>query len=245
MHKKLKLLSEISIAAGAAIMRHRDLGGISVVKKADNSPVTAADEEANALIVAALLANFPDIPVVSEEGNLPDSRQLGDEFWLVDPLDGTRAFIRGDNDFTVNIGLIVRGVPQLGVIFLPATNELYTGAVGFGALCGENPIQTKQTISHPAKIILSQRHAEGELNYILKDYPDYVAVSASSSLKFCKVAEGSADIYPRLGPTMEWDTAAGHAILLAAGGSLTKIDGSVFDYAKPNFLNPGFIAKGN
>ena len=234
--------------AGTLIMRHRE-AGFGVEHKGDASPVTIADREADALITAGLRQDFPLVPIISEEAETQDVIQQAEAFWLVDPLDGTKSFVRGGKGFTVNIGLIEARSPVLGVIYIPALGVLYYGAVGYGAFRqrdGEavERIGVRDVPAQGRSAAISHDHAAGETAEILEAYRVVETVSASSSQKFCRVAEGSADIYPRMGPTMEWDTAAGHAILLAAGGSMTMLDGSPFLYGKQGFLNGGFIALG-
>lgn len=244
----LDSLAVIAKQAGEIIMAAR-AAGIAVEYKDDKSPVTHADEMANHHIVETLLAAFPDIPVVSEEGAQEGASGAAEHFWLVDPLDGTRGFIRGEDEFTVNIGLIEKRQPVAGVIYLPAKDELYIGsdtagafyAVGDGAA---QPIHVRRPEGMKRAVIMSAYHASPDTESVLSGYEITEKVRASSSLKFCYVAEGKADLYPRTGPTMEWDTAAGHAILLAAGGRMTHLDGSAFLYGKEGYRNPGFIASG-
>jgi len=224
---------------------------IAVDDKADGSPVTAADRAADALIVPALKALTPDVPVVSEEsveaGDIPDVS--GGRFWLVDPLDGTKEFINKRNDFTVNIGLIWDGVPVLGAVHTPVDGLVWAGALGHGAW-EETGAGARSAITVRAPgpdglvIVASRSHRNPELEAYIGTMTVKQSVSRGSALKFCLVARGEADLYPRTGPTMEWDTAAGHAVLLAAGGSMTKFDGTPFDYAKPEFRNGHFIARG-
>ncbi len=247
----LPTLCDIAIEAGHAIMAVR--GNLQQIEqKADKSPVTEADHAANAVIVAALAKHWPDIPVVSEEvaaSHAIDARN----FWLVDPLDGTRGFIRGEDEFTVNIALIEDLRPVLGVIYLPAKEALYFGQSGksaFRRLASENasPIATRMASPEGWSVVMSKDHASPKLDGFLMDIlgptPVSERVAASSSCKFCRVAEGEADLYPRLGPTMEWDTAAGQAIVEAAGGRVTTLDGRVFSYGKAGYRNDGFVVWG-
>jgi 3'(2'), 5'-bisphosphate nucleotidase len=223
--------------------------------KADLSPVTLADEAAEAIILAGLRRLTPNIPIIAEEqaaaGHIPD---IADYFWLVDPLDGTKEFISRNGEFTVNIGLIEQKRPVLGLVLAPAIGRLYAGALGTGAFCSQfngmeiNPafeaIHARKPPDTGAIALASRSHRDAETEALIKaeGIDDFKA--AGSSLKFCLLACGDADFYPRTGPTMEWDTAAGHAVLLAAGGQMHNLDGSDFAYGKPGFKNPGFIARG-
>jgi 3'(2'), 5'-bisphosphate nucleotidase len=244
----LSILGVIAHQAGEVILRVR-AEGVAVTYKDDASPVTHADERANALIVAALERRFPGIPVISEEAE-NTTAPLGDApFWLVDPLDGTKGFICGEDEFTVNIGLIEGRVPVAGAVYLPARGMLYLGSDRAGAFrgwCDEapRPIRTRTPESNARAVLVSKHHASPEEEALLAPYIVTERIRASSSLKFCLLAEGTADLYPRSGPTMEWDTAAGHAILLAAGGEMTTLSGAPFLYGKPEFRNPGFLACG-
>jgi 3'(2'), 5'-bisphosphate nucleotidase len=244
----ISVLNHLAKEAGRIIMQHR-AQGFGVEHKGDASPVTIADKDADKLITAGLRKHFPHVPIISEEAETQDDILHAGAFWLIDPLDGTKNFVRGGKGFTVNIGLIEQRHPVLGVIYLPAQGVLYYGAVGYGAFRqydGDTPerIRIRHMPAHGRVAAISHDHAAGETEEILKRYQVVETVSASSSQKFCRVAEGAVDIYPRMGPTMEWDTAAGHAIVLAAGGSMTQLDGSAFLYGKEGFLNGGFIALG-
>ena len=234
--------------------------GVSVERKVDGSPVTKADEEADAYIVEQLKAFYPDIPVVSEEGAKPDVSK-NHMFWLVDGLDGTKSFVKGGKNWTVNIALIVDGKPQFGVVYSPENGVMYAGDVGAGAFKIEkkdtnqesqnrqdrfsvNQIHTRPLPKDGATVILSHHHKEGELLDLLPDVNIKETINASSSIKFCKIAEGTADIYPRSGPTMEWDTAAGQAVLEAAGGVMLDEHGKLFTYGKSGFKNGAFSVYG-
>ncbi|WP_230969269.1 3'(2'),5'-bisphosphate nucleotidase CysQ [Nitrogeniibacter aestuarii] len=217
--------------------------------KDDASPVTEADEKAEALILPALEAILPGVPIVAEEavaaGNIPD---VGERFWLVDPLDGTKEFINRNGEFTVNIALIEHGAPTVGVVLAPALNRLFCGAVGVGAWIedesGRRDIAVRTPPEAGVTVVASRSHGDATaLDAFLAPYKVAELRSAGSSLKICLVATGEADLYPRLGRTMEWDIAAGHAVLSAAGGTLTTIDGNVLSYGKPGFDNPHFVAK--
>ena len=239
-------IAEASREAGDAILEVVRRG-FEVEAKTDSSPVTEADRAAELIILAALARAAPGVPVIAEEevaaGRIPAH---GDNYFLVDPLDGTKEFVRGGDDYTVNIGLIENGVPKLGVVFAPVSGRLHGGVVGSGAWLeesnGRRAIRTR-TRGTEVTAVASKSH----LNQATVDYLeeavgtcDFVAVG--SSLKFCIVAEGGADIYPRASPTSEWDTAAGHAVLLAAGGLVHGPDASPLRYGKRAFLNRAFVA---
>jgi 3'(2'), 5'-bisphosphate nucleotidase len=221
--------------------------GFEVEAKRDSSPVTEADRAAELVILAALARAAPGIPVIAEEevaaGRIPAH---DDTYFLVDPLDGTKEFIRGGDDYTVNIGLIERGVPRLGVVFAPATGRIHGGCVGAGAWLdeghGRNAIQTRARGEQVTAVASKSHLNQATIDYLEAAVGTCGYISVGSSLKFCIVAEGKADIYPRAAPTSEWDTAAGHAVLLAAGGLVDGTDGSALGYGKPAFLNRAFVA---
>ena len=221
--------------------------GFDVETKSDTSPVTDADRAAELIILAALVRSAPGIPVIAEEevaaGRIPAHDAT---FFLVDPLDGTKEFIRGGDDYTVNIGLIENGVPRLGVVFAPATGRLHGGSVGAGAWldegAGRTAIATRERGSELAAVASKSHLNQATVDYLEAAVGACAFVSVGSSLKFCIVAEGAADIYPRAAPTSEWDTAAGHAVLLAAGGLVDGPDGTPLRYGKPAFLNRAFVA---
>jgi len=223
-------------------------------RKDDGSPVTLADTAAEAEILPGLRDLTPDIPVVSEEqhsaGDGPTPDKVGQRFWLVDPLDGTREFLKRNDEFTVNIGLVENNVPIFGVLYAPALDLMYAGTGTGGATLiegdrEERPIACRVPPGDGLDVLVSRSHSiGGKVDEYLADETIRDRIPQGSALKFGRLAEGVADIYPRFGPTYEWDTAAGHAIVLAAGGSLTRIDGGTFDYGKPKFLNPGFVAFG-
>lgn len=238
--------------ASAAILRHYEAGA-EATQKADGSPVTAADNDADAIILAALRTLTPTIPVVTEEevaaGRIPDIS--AGTFWLVDPLDGTKEFIKRNGEFTVNIALIQGGEPALGVVMLPVDGTIYAAsglgtAVRGGKGQTDEPIQVRAVPAVGLTVLTSRSHADdAALEEFLTGRRVANRVAAGSSLKFCRVAEGVGDVYPRLGPTCEWDIAAGHAVLIGAGGSLTLMDGEPFPYGKaPTFRNPHFVAWG-
>jgi len=220
--------------------------GFDIEAKGDRSPVTEADRAAEQVILAALARLAPGIPVIAEEevaaGRIPDH---GTTYFLVDPLDGTKEFVRGGDDYTVNIGLIEDGGPVLGVVYAPATGTMYGGSAGGGAWredgAGRTPIKARERGAHLTAVASKSHFSKPTADYLeAVGASDHVSIG--SSLKFCLVAEGRADIYPRLGPTCEWDTGAGHAVLLAAGGLVDGPDGSPLGYGKARFLNPGFVA---
>ena len=232
--------------------------GFEVFEKADASPVTIADDTAEAIILAALALLAPGVPVVAEEaaaaGHVPE---VGDRFFLVDPLDGTKEFIQRSGDFTVNIALVEHGSPTLGVVYAPAKSLIYVGDTASsrawrapqkpwdGADDGEFSAIRVRRVTTGLTAVASRSHATPETDAYLTQWEIAERVSVGSSLKFCLVAEGAADLYPRAGPTMEWDTAAGHAVLIAAGGRVLGVDGAPLVYGKPRFFNPGFVASGD
>ncbi len=239
-------LSQAAQEAGEAILTIVRRG-FEVEAKRDNSPVTEADRAAELVILGALASAAPGVPVIAEEevaaGRIPAH---GDTYFLVDPLDGTKEFVRGGDDYTVNIGLIESGRPRLGVVYAPATGRLHGGCVGEGAWLEEKGSRTSiETRARAAQItaVASKSHlTQATLDYLEAAVGTCAYVAVGSSLKFCIVAEGQADIYPRAGPTSEWDTAAGHAILLAAGGLVDGPDGTALRYGKRAFVNRAFVA---
>jgi 3'(2'), 5'-bisphosphate nucleotidase len=220
----------------------------AVAHKGDASPVTAADEAAEALIVPALRALLPGVAVVAEEAvSRGEAVAVGERFWLVDPLDGTREFIARNGEFTVNIALVERGEPVLGVVFAPALGTLYAGVVGEGAeqgaWCDGRAVRMGPPPAQGQRVCTSRWHGDdAALAAWLAQRPVAERCMVGSSLKFGWLAEGRADVYPRFGRTMEWDTAAGHAVLRAAGGEVCTLDGRALRYGKPGFENPAFVA---
>jgi len=243
----LAVLSALAREAGAAILEVARTGDLSVEAKADHSPLTQADRRAHEIIVAGLKAIDPAIPVYSEEGRAVPYAERRDWacFWLVDPLDGTKEFIRREQDFTVNIALIRGAEPVLGVVYAPARDWLYTGCAGAGAW--KEAGGARQALPRPQApraglvAVRSKSHASPEEDAFFARYEIADAVSMGSSLKFCLVAEGAADIYYRHGPTCEWDTAAAHAVVRASGGVVRAADGGELAYNKESCLNPGFV----
>lgn len=245
----LEALVKVAKSAGEAILEIYQRG-FSVTQKADQSPLTEADLAAHQLIVAELARLTPDIPVLSEESaNIPyATRQQWHRYWLVDPLDGTKEFIRRNGEFTVNIALIEQGQPRLGVVYAPVLGDCYFGEVAQGAWKSHadgstHPIQVGKPSQQPLRIVASRSHAGDSLKALLDKIGAHTLVSIGSSLKLCLIAEGKADFYPRLGPTSEWDTAAAQAVLEAAGGKVTDLALQPLRYnQKDTLLNPHFLA---
>lgn len=244
-----RLVDDLAVAAqeaGEAILEIVRRG-FEVESKHDTSPVTEADRAAELVILAALARAAPGVPVIAEEevaaGRIPAHDQT---YFLVDPLDGTKEFVRGGHDYTVNIGLIEGGKPKLGVVFAPATGRLHGGCVGEGAWIDEGrgrmPIATRPRGELTTAVASKSHLNQATIDYLQAAVGNCGYVSIGSSLKFCIVAEGKADIYPRAAPTSEWDTAAGHAVLLAAGGLVDGPDGEPLRYGKSAFLNRAFVA---
>jgi 3'(2'), 5'-bisphosphate nucleotidase len=226
--------------------------GVEVLTKADESPVTEADQRGEKLILEHLARLFPDVPVISEEDasefGTPDS--IGPRFFLVDPLDGTKAFVRGDPNFTVNIALIQDGRPVAGAVCAPPTGETWFTSAG-GAMKRVKggpavPVQARTWPKGAAVALVSHTMKEETAVKLANEYGFDLREPMDSSIKFCRIAEGAADIYPRHGPTMEWDVAAGHAVLEAAGGSVLTPEGQPFVYGKAadGFRNGWFVARG-
>lgn len=245
----LVALRPTAAAAAAATLKY--YGDTTATAKADGSPVTAADQAAEDIILPALRRLTPQIPVVSEEeaaqGLTP--AVTGERFWLVDPLDGTKEFISGNGEFTVNIALIEHGAPVLGIVVAPALGQTYAGAgPGTATLtdeAGTRPIRVRRPPAAGLTVVGSRSHGDAaamEAFLAGRMVADFRA--AGSSLKLCLIARGEADLYPRLGTTMEWDIAAGHAVLAAAGGRVTAVEGVPFTYGKAGYRNPHFVASG-
>lgn len=248
----------IALEAGELTLEYFDESGYDdAQEKEDGTPVTEADQVAEAFIEKALSDLLPDVPMLGEEaveaGRIPDLSQ-SDYFWCVDALDGTKEFIFGSGDYTVNIALIRDRKPVLGVVYAPVRGALYAGAGPGSAVRWledtdiEKPIHVRKAPAEGLTIVASRSHSSGDkLDDFLKDYKVAKLIKRGSSLKICTIAAGKADMYPRLGPTCEWDIAAGHAVLEAAGGRITGLDGSDFLYRKTDekFLNSEFIAFGD
>ena len=246
------VLTDLALRAGAAIMAVYARGDLGVRAKADDSPVTEADLAADALIVAGLQAAYPAIPVVSEERAAGHAATMDATHFLVDPLDGTREFVQRRREFTVNIALIERGCPVAGVVFAPAVGRLFRTEPGGGAVevdvvdglaRGARPIAVREANTAALRVVASRSHRDAATDACLARHRVAEIVSVGSSLKFCLLAAGEADFYPRFGRTMEWDTAAGHAVLEAAGGRVVRLgDHAPLLYGKPRRENPGFLA---
>jgi 3'(2'), 5'-bisphosphate nucleotidase len=246
--KLIDELAEVAQEAGEAILAIVRRG-FEIESKHDSSPVTEADRAAELIILGALARAAPGVPVIAEEevaaGRIPAHDDL---YFLVDPLDGTKEFVRGGDDYTVNIGLIQWGTPRLGVVYAPALRQLHGGVVGEGAWLdegrGRETIRTRVRGSEITAVASKSHLNHATIDYLEAAVGTCAYVSVGSSLKFCIVAEGKADIYPRAAPTSEWDTAAGHAVLLAAGGLVDGPDGAPLGYGKRAFLNRAFVATG-
>lgn len=247
-----ELLERLAVTAREAGARILELyeAGCGVAHKADSSPVTEADVAAEAIILAALADYAPGVPVVAEEacaaGRVP---QVRDRFFLVDPLDGTRDFVARGGEFTVNIALIENGMPTLGVVQVPVSGALYAGVVGHGAWREVEGVRTAIRVrpvpSEGPTALVSKSHFTPETTAYLDALGTASRRGVGSSLKYCLIAAGEADVSARHGPTSEWDTAAGHAVLAAAGGRMETIDGAPLAYGKPGFFNPGLVAWGD
>lgn len=255
----LEIFERLALAAGREVMRVFH-AGCAVDQKTDSSPVTEADRESEKIILAGLRSAYPDIPCVAEEeasaGIVPPD--LDGAFFLIDPLDGTKEFVNRRTDFTVNIALVRHGVPEVGVVFAPCTGRFFSGRPGRAEsleingdyeIVGRLPISVRAAVA-PLAVVASRSHNTPETEAYIRDLGAAEIVSVGSSLKFCLVAGAEADVYPRFGRTMEWDTAAGDAVLRAAGGMTRTLDGKALVYGKRNqsddadFANPHFIASG-
>ena len=261
LHDLARALVPVAQAAGRAIMVHYR-AGVATEYKDNWSPVTAADRDAEAIILDALRGILPGVPVVAEEeaaeGRIP---VVGAEFLLVDPLDGTREFVSERDEFTVNIALVRDRVPVFGLVYAPATHALYVTTASDACVTGRlealgppasldaldvKPARARRAGPAGLTVLASRSHLDAETKAFIGGFKVAETRNAGSSLKFCVIAAGDADLYPRFGPTMEWDTAAGHAVLVAAGGSVTTTDDRPFLYGKADkdFRNPGFLAWG-
>ena len=242
---------ELAIQAGDAILEVYATD-FDVQHKADLSPLTQADMASHRCIDAGLKTLTPEIPVLSEESGMPefDERSKWDRYWLVDPLDGTKEFVNRNGEFTVNIALIEDNRPVFGVVYVPVNNQTYFGCAGYGAELRDSEsaavkISVADATAEPARVVGSRSHRGASLDGFLENLGDYEMHPMGSSLKFCLVAKGAADIYPRLGPTSEWDTAAAQAVVEQAGGSVITLDGKPLSYnSKEDILNPHFLVVG-
>jgi 3'(2'), 5'-bisphosphate nucleotidase len=249
----MPVLRRLAIEAGARIMSIYDAADFDVKVKSDDSPVTEADEAADALISAGLRSAFPDAALVTEEQADTHSEGAAD-FLIVDPLDGTKEFINRRGDFTVNIALVESGVPVRGVVYAPAKGRMFytlpdgttveeTGALDPDTMGATRPLSVRHPDNNALMVVASKSHRDQATDDYIARYSIADMTSAGSSLKFCLVAAGEADLYPRLGRTMEWDTAAGHAVLAGAGGRVVRFDDHTpLRYGKDGFANPFFIA---
>jgi 3'(2'), 5'-bisphosphate nucleotidase len=247
----LEALTEIAARASQAILNVA--GNAKVRRKDDGSPVTAADEAAEAVICAGLKQLAPSLPIVSEEQPEHPQTTAGGSYFLVDPLDGTKEFIAGRDEYTVNIAVLTGGTPLLGIVAAPAAGMAWRGIVGRGAerlrisddAIVATAIHTRPRPDHELAIMISRSHLEERTKTYLGRFPGAKLVQCGSSVKFCRLAEGAADLYARLAPTHDWDIAAGHAVLAAAGGRVTAPDGSPLAYGSPDLLVPAFLAWGD
>ncbi|OOY23043.1 3'(2'),5'-bisphosphate nucleotidase [Thioclava sediminum] len=249
----MRVMRRLALEAGDKIMEIYDSPDFEVKSKSDNSPVTEADEAADALISAGLRAEFPDMPLVTEEQAASHSQDVS-TFLIVDPLDGTKEFVKRRGDFTVNIAYVENGKPVRGVVYAPAKGRLFYTLAEGRAVEEDGPFDKERpgkqhpiTVSMPDNrglmVVASKSHRDQATDDYIGKYAVKDMASAGSSLKFCLVATGEADLYPRLGRTMEWDTAAGDAVLRGAGGEMIRFDDHApFTYGKPGFENPFFIA---
>ena len=248
-------LDELSRQAARAILDIYGRADFSVTLKSDDSPLTAADIASHKLLCAGLARLSPKLPILSEENaeKIESDKRLGwQRYWLIDPLDGTKEFIKRNGEFTINIALIEDGCPVLGIVHVPVTGMSYIGVAGWGAeSCDRNGqrrnLQVAGPVSaHPVRIVGSRSHGGEELERFAARLGEHRFLAVGSALKFCQVASGEADVYPRLKPTCEWDTAAGQAVLEAAGGQVIELDGRPLRYnAKTSLVNPSFLASGD
>ena len=245
----IQSIIELSRQAGAVIMGIYT-SEFDIHIKDDQSPLTEADTKANTVIIKGLEKIAPGIPILSEEGqDIPfEERANWDTYWLVDPLDGTKEFIKKNDEFTVNIALLENNQPVFGVVFAPALNRLYWGSYDRGSFKSINgdtliPIFVKSQLSNPVHIAVSRSHPSPQMDRFMCQFDEYDLHPMGSSLKLCTVSDGTVPLSPRLGPTMEWDTAASHAIIRAAGGELINVGtNEPLEYNKQDLLNPEFIA---
>ena len=241
----IEKLVPVARKAGQLIMEIHSKGVVADTKS-DGSPVTEADRAAENIILPALAGLAPDILVVSEENSDSHGRKAEERFFLVDPLDGTKEFLKADGKgaFTVNIALVEHNIPVMGIVYAPALGRMFAGSRGAGATENDKPIHIRKVPATGPVAVASASHRDEETRQWLESHAIDQTVAIGSSLKFCLLAAGEADVYPRFGPTMEWDTAAGDAVLRAAGGRVENPDGTRFSYGKPDYRNGPFVAKG-
>ncbi len=243
---------DLAVTAGDAILAVYATD-FDVQSKPDESPLTRADMASHHALVDGLNALTPDLPIISEEAGLPsfDERGKWRDYWLIDPLDGTKEFVKRNGEFTVNVALISEHRPVLGVVHVPVSGVTYTGAVGCGATRRDRgqpaaAIRVDSNVGSPPRVIGSRSHRSAAFADFLERAGDFELISMGSSLKFCVIAEGHADVYPRLGPTSEWDTGAAQAVVEQAGGSVLRLDGKPLSYnEKADILNPSFVVCGS
>lgn len=248
----IKGLLPLAREAGAAILKVYSLGEVKTTYKEGGSPLTVADSAAHEIIAAGLARLTPGVPVLSEESRAEpyEVRRHWKSFWLVDPLDGTKEFINRNGEFTVNIALIEDGAPVLGLVYAPVLDVAYYGIKGVGAFRAASggapePVKTAGYTGGAVRVVASRSHRGPALEAFLERIGEAECLSMGSSLKFCLVAEGRAHLYPRFGPTMEWDTGAAHSVVEAAGGSVTDFEGRPLEYNKEDLTNPYFMAAGD
>lgn len=248
--KLLPRIVSLARQAGIAVMSVYAAENMAVQSKEDASPLTEADLASHRLIIGGLRA-ISAWPALSEESaEIPfEERKSWGRYWLVDPLDGTKEFVKKTGEFTINIALIENGFPVLGVVYAPAIDRLYHAGKDSGAYLEAEGKSSRISIAKPEngkiRVVASKSHRGEKLDAFLEKLGEHDEVSMGSSLKFCLVAEGSADLYPRLGPTMEWDTAAAQCIVEEAGGKVTDLEGNRLSYNKPDLHNPEFMVSGN
>jgi len=248
------LLSDVSalaVRAGRAIMEVYEQTDPGTTYKADDSPLTKADLASHHLLIIGLRGLTPVLPTLSEESVVAsyDDRLNWERYWLIDPLDGTKEFLKHRDEFTVNVAMIERGAPVLGVVHAPALDVTYAAARGLGATKqkGQRPAESIHVADYRKgglKAVVSRSHAGSETEAILRTLEPVASLSIGSSLKLCLVADGSAHLYPRLGPTMEWDIAAAQCVVEEAGGSVTDLEGRPLRYNKPSLESPHFLVRG-
>jgi 3'(2'), 5'-bisphosphate nucleotidase len=248
----LSQVTAIAIDAGKAIMKIYEQPTGNVVLKSDHSPLTEADLASHCIITDSLSRLKPEWPVLSEESThiSLEQRRGWQRFWLVDPLDGTKEFLKHNGEFTVNIALIDNGSPVMGIVYAPALEVCYAGAKGLGAYvqrgnAEKQKIEVKRRRENESlRVVASRSHSDPRTSALLNQLGEYECIGMGSSLKLCLVAEGAAHLYPRLGPTMEWDTAAAHAVVNEAGGMVCDLSGHELDYNKADLHNPEFFVLG-